>query len=326
MRKHELTWGTLVFGSLGLMASLMTSRAWADGVNVQTFNQATGATYETSEPGFLDRGPLGTVPVKRGYTLGVHYHFADNPLVEYERGTDNRKQVLVDGIHTLSMSVGYLNPEWGAYLVLPTHGVRLEGASYAGALGDIKVQGKYQVAVSEDGKRGFVLVPEIQLPTGNRELFVSNGGFGIGFRGALEQEFNGFTAAANLGVLLFGNAVYRDIDYRNQIPYSLAVSVPVDRKIAVNAEFFQSLTVPFNSIQKPGELYLGGKWAMNPDTLVNAGLSVGQVDFLKSNDVRVHLGMQIKLTPEPRDRLPSSLDEWMTDSPQPMAKKSRKRR
>lgn len=286
----------IVVLGLGLaIGMLRLPMALGDGVNVQTFNTATSAVYETTESGFLDKGALHLRVPERSVTMGFNYHFADNPLVEYQRGTNDRVSVPVDGIHTLQSSAIYRHDKWAAGFVLQMHESKLDGQSYRFRFGDVRLQGKYQVWRSEDGKTGVVGISDFVLPTGDPALFVSNGGMGAGVRVALEHDFGSFSTAGNLGFAFFSKGIYRDIDYRRQMPYSLAVSVPVHSKVTVNTEFFQSLSFPTSSAQNPGELYLGTKVLLPHDVVGNAGLSVGGTDLLKSNEIRLHLGAKFVL-------------------------------
>ena len=293
---------------VGLAFLATTSPANAGGVSVQTFSQATGGVFETTESPFLDRGAFGEATGRRDINVGAHYHFADNPLVEYNRTVTDRKAVLVDGIHTMQLSAGIQQKSWGMNLIIQAHQVKLTGEQYRGAFGDTRLQGKVEVARSDDNRRAFALVPELYFPTGNAAMFVSNGGTGIGLKGSIEQELGRFRAAASLGYISFDAGTFREIDYRSQMPYSLAVAYALNPRVRLNAEFFQSITFPRNGLQNPGELYLGSKIKLQEGMIANAGISLGQLDFLRSNDIRIHLGVQLKLNTErapATDRFPA---------------------
>lgn len=277
------------------LSLLLSPLAYADGVNVQTFTKATGSTYEVTEPGFSDRGPLGTAIPNNELYLNLGYHFVDNPLVEYDRTTLERYAVPVDGIHSMQSAISYRQDKRSAHLFVPLHAVKKEGKGYLQALGDFRLAGKMEVLRSQDDSRAFSVLTEAILPTGDKNLFISNGSFGFGMRLSVEQDFKLLTAAVNFGFTAYSEARYRDIDYRRQFPFALGASMPVSRVVAMNAEFFQTFTIPRGQSQNPGELFLGAKWLSPWQGLVTGGLSVGQFDFTRSNDLRVHLGYQLRL-------------------------------
>lgn len=293
---------------LVIASSLLTTPALAGGVNIQTFNPASAGVFETMESAFLDRGAFDEKTDRLDFNFGLHYHFADNPLVEYDPTVTNRTAVLVDGLHTMQLTGGIQQKDWGINLIIQAHEVKLAGASYTTAFGDTRLQGKIHVAQSEDDQRAFAVVPEIYLPTGNSDLFVSNGGFGFGLRAVVQQNVNRFRFGASLGYVTFDSGTFRNIDYRNQMPYSLAAAYLLNEKWGFNAEFSQSLTFPRNSLQNPGELYLGSKLKLQKDLIATGGVSLGGFDFQKSNDIRIHFGLEFKLNADrnAEDRLPAS--------------------
>ncbi|MCM2280023.1 MAG: hypothetical protein NDJ89_18270 [Oligoflexia bacterium] len=253
-------------------------------VNVQTFNHAAGDVYQTTEPA-LPGSP-------RPWTLNVNYHFADNPLVEYDQLDATRKAVLIDGIHTLQLTGSHrIQANWTAFMAIQLHQVRPWGESYQGALGDIRLGANIPLAQLDEGGIHLSVIPELFLPTGSTRLLVSNGGFGAGVKLAAEKDFRFLRAGVNVGIRAFSQGVYRNIDYRKQLPVSIATLIPLNATVDLNVEYFQAFALTGSLKQHPGELYLGARVRLPSELLGSAGLSIGQPDFLRANDVRAHLGV-----------------------------------
>ncbi len=281
-----------IIASVSFFAS--TSQALA-GANVQTLRLSTGMRYQTTEEGFYLKGMLENPATTPRWDLGVHYHYDDQPLVEFDPRTNLRVQVPVENIQTLQPSISYRRKDFSVTAQLPLHTVKLAGQSTQAALGDIRLVGQLPLGELHEGKSAFSLVPELNLPTGNSTLFVSNGGWGVGAKLAFEHDFDSFLIAANAGVLFFSDGTHKEIDYRRQLPWSVASVITLNPHLWLNVELTQSATFPLGSVQNPGELYIGTRFDLGRGVLGNAGLSLGGLDFQRSNDFRIQLGVRTEL-------------------------------
>ena len=269
-------------------------------VNVQTFTQATGATYQSTEQALLNRSPFDAPAAP--WNVGLNYHYADHPLEEYDSSNTQRTRILVNGIHTLELNAGYLARGWAVGVETQIHEVSIPGQTSQAALGDSRVQGKVGVWESADGLTGFTLIPEVYLPSGNANNFVSNHSFGGAFRLSFEKDFAWIRAALNLGFRFYAqDAQFRDLDYRKQLPWSAAVFVPITESWGANLEFYQAVVIPRTALENPGELYAGAKLKVGLQGVAHLGVSIGQTDFDRSDDFRIHAGLQwsFGLTSEP---------------------------
>src|SRR5690606_21075183 len=70
-------------------------------------------------------------------------------------------------------------------------------------VGDTTIIGKYRVS-GNNNPTSIALIPTFTLPTGDQNLFISDGGFGYGLKLALERDFGKFTINGNIGALRNG--------------------------------------------------------------------------------------------------------------------------
>lgn len=286
---------------LGVALSIGSSAARGEGVNTQTLNLSTSGDYQILESGGLYSGYFST-PSNEAMLIGrATYHFAENPMVEYSRSSGTRLGTVVDGIHTLALSASLQRPNWIGFIETQVHLVNLVSVgTYRPVLGDTRLAAKFPVTEFEEDKMRLAVLPELWIPTGSTRYLVSNGGGGIGVKGALERDFGGFRGAINLGLRAFTHGVYRDIDYRLQLPWAIGSVIPLDADSAINAELTQALNAFPSSGQNPGELYVGYRrrfqlGSEGNSAIGTAGASVGQFDFDAANPYRLQIGIQFGL-------------------------------
>lgn len=295
---------TLIFG---LTLFLQAESVFASGVNVQYFVPGASLKYPVTESALADR-PLGdsVADSYRRYLLSVSYNYDNDPLVVLNSNQDQRTDTLIQNIQTVDLMAGI---EWNATsslnLSLPINTVQKSKDVRESALGDMRVFSKFYLS-KERNALNFALIPEIRLPTGNSALFVSDSTLGVGMLFAVEHDFNGFASAAvNVGYRYASGAFFQDIDYRQRVPMSLGLNIPLTSRWALNGETSGSLVLPVNHSQNPSEVYGGLRFQAAQDVTLSAGASRGSFNGFGSSDFRILAGL--KYTPFSSNAAPAQI-------------------
>ena len=281
------------------MSGLTLTQAQAS-VNVQLFTPSSGNRYSYTENAAPDRPDGEVVGAYRRYMLGVNYSFLHDPLVALNEARTQRVATLISGIQTMDVMGGLdLSGKGSINFGLPLHVVSRPGQAAAFTLGDMRLFSKIYMW---HGQLPFdrVLIPELKLPTGSQDLFVSDGAVSAGRRLGAEYDFGVVSAATNIGYRRsFGGAQYQAMNYQNQIPMKLGVSIPVGPRWAINGEAQGILMVPWDRYQLPSEFYVGGRYRVTGDMVASLGASVGSGNAISSSDFRILAGL--KFSPTSKD-------------------------
>jgi outer membrane protein OmpA-like peptidoglycan-associated protein len=289
--------------ALPLALGLLASQALANGVNIQNFTPSAGSDFVFSETGGPGELPPGANPDSyRRYYLGFNYNYLNSPLVELNAAGTQRTGTIVDSIQTFNVLAGI---EWdGRFQLnvdLPLNLVGMPGSSGQFTAGDIRFFPKIYLNDRGDPVQ-FAFVPELRLPTGDPTLFASEDGVSYGLSLAIERDFGPLAAAVNFGYRYSPYAQFEDLDYRNRLPMSLSLGVPVTRELSFNAEAAAQVIVPFNKTQNPSELYGGLNYHATREVSLMAGAAVGSFNQTSSSDYRVVTGL--RFSPVSSDPLP----------------------
>lgn len=273
-------------------------RAASASVDVQTLRPATNTTYTFTQDALLELNPRDRSWKGQRLFFSAQYGFVDDALVEYNSDRSQTVATLIDGIQTLDITGGvFLLKDLALNLSLPLNLVHVGDRAAQFGLGDARLQGKYKILGLEQSLVAIALIPELRLPSGDRDLLLSNGGWGAGLLIAGERDFGPIRAAANIGYRYNGSARFRDIDYRHQIPVSLAGYLPLASGTwGVNAELAGAVSVPFDRYNNPGEFHIGGRYQIAKDASMTTGVGLGNLG-VGSNDVRVVVGVKFSPTP-----------------------------
>jgi outer membrane protein OmpA-like peptidoglycan-associated protein len=282
-RKHPAVWGVVL--ALGLGSG--PARA----VDVQTYVAPGNSLYMLNESANLSsRGRL---------FLGIDYDILNDPLVELSADHSQRITTLMDSFMTLDLTAGYkVAQRLSLDVTLPfnlAHPLE-EGRTFA--LGDIRLFAKVPL-LSFNSRWQLSLIPELKLPTGDPDLFLSNSSLSYGLLVALEYDFRYFSTVANIGYRYAPNAIYEDLDYKQKIPLSLGVNVPLIPRLSANVEAQGARVFPFNSSQNPAEIYGGLRFMATNAVVLHGGMSVSTFSTVPSADYRVLFGLKIE--PLPRE-------------------------
>ena len=149
--------------------SLLIFSSQAFAVNVNLMQHSHSPIYMQTEDTLTNRSlPNETL------IFSAYYNYVQDPLVITTPDRSERIGTVVQGINALHFGVGYQASNrfllglssFAANVYTPNH-----DAQYA--MGDTKIIGKYRLT-GDRVKDSFALIPEIEMATGNKDLFVSN--------------------------------------------------------------------------------------------------------------------------------------------------------
>jgi len=274
MKKLFFAFGCLYFLSANIAA----------GVNLQSSSSAMSLKYEWLDSAFFYK--------KYNYRFAAKYQFFDKPLVVLDSSSSNELNSYIDRMQTIALSFSKrVNKKWSVAASLPLSSVQMTGLEPQLGMGDIVLQGKY--LVSQRGKKlAFALLPQLELPTGDDRLFLSNTSVGVGVKAVVETHLKKFILAANWGYMYRNNATQFGIDLRHQLPIGLGAVYTVNPRLSVSSELIGVVAASNESFRMPMELYLGSKWKTNPYMQLSAGVSIRGVDDANYGHLRVVAGIE----------------------------------
>ena len=283
----------LIFAAvIATSLSAPTARAASNGMNIQTLTPALGLNYMMAESATPEYALDGKTDGYRRYFLNVAYNMLNSPLVQLDPTLTTRQQTVVNRLQTVDMAAGVeLNGRVGFGLAVPLNMVQMPNQAAAFTPGDMRLFSK--IYLTRDRKKvNFALIPEITLPTGSTDLFVSDGSLGGGMLVAAEYDFGGVKAVANAGYRYNGGAQFQDMNFKSRVPMALGVSVPVGPRWNINGEISGNIPLPVSRYQNPSEIYGGVRYAMNNNFVFHSGVSTGDVTGTGSGDFRFSIGLK----------------------------------
>ena len=158
-------------------------------------------------------------------------------------------------------------------------------------MGDLRLFSKIYLNPESHGIR-IAFIPELKLPTGSAELFVSDVSTGYGALVAVEKDFGFLSASINAGYRRSSNALFRNIDFRQQIPLGAGASIPVTHKLSANLEVSRVQSFPTDQVENPSEIYAGLRYAVLPGVSALGGASLGATNSASSGNYRVLVGLK----------------------------------
>ena len=288
-------------------------------INMQTFNPSTSNHFVLLEDAFRSESP------KRPKTyFGLNYNYVSEPFVSVISGGPNdgqKDRTLIQYIQTADLMVGFkLSPRFGLFFGLPIHSVNypvgsrlLTNSNVAvtnTTIGDIKLLGKIRLS-DDDSSAHFALLPEIHLPTGNTQNFVSDASAYLGIRAVLEREFKKFTLNVNAGFAAAANSTYDPnlsstppadrlsvIDYSKRFIFGIGGYTQFNENWGMSVEFDSHSPIPFDRNVFPNELYTGIRYAWSGTSIFTLGGSLGKLGGTVGQSFRVIAGLRFNLYDE----------------------------
>lgn len=286
----------LIIPSLSLPAF-----AVVESINVQTYNPSTSDRFVVLEDGF--RPTRGR---KDLFYFGVNYNFFNDPLPVLDATQTMLLGHLIDNIQTVDLFAGIkLSNTFGLFIGAPIHYIRFpstfNGAAAAisgdkTAMGDFKIMGKLRLT-EDDSNTHIAFIPEVHLPTGATQYLVSDASPYLGFRFALERQFEAWTLAVNLGYVSAANAVYTpfgftSINYRNRLITGIGGYLPFNDEFGMSVEVNSINMIPFNNSINPNDAYAGLRYSPLNGLAITAGGAVGRIGGQLSSTYRLVAGLR----------------------------------
>ena len=265
-------------------------------VNVQTFNPAANSSYMYTEDAVVD----GT----SSYYFSAMYSWTDSPLVVLSSDRSQQLGTVVSGLNTLDLTMGWHPVQrFSLNATLPLNLVQTPDSVNQFAMGDSRLWAKWRLT-ADHSVLAVSIMPEVFLPTGAQDLFLSSGSAGMGVGLAIEHDFGAFQASANVGYRYNSSNRFEDLNYTQMIPMALGLNIPISGKWAANLEAAGSVVLPTNQYNNPGEVFGGLKFLMARDAILTAGVAAGSVNSVDSaSDIRVIAG--IKFSPFEKAPIPT---------------------
>ncbi len=260
--------------------------ALANGANVQTHTSPGNSSYmlnETATPRGLGR-----------LFFAADYNILNDALVVLNPDRNRRLSTLVDSLMTWDLTAGAEVLPWLAlYATLPLHSVHNVGQRREFALGDTRFFARLPLFPRHFSWQ-LSLVPEFRAPTGRSDYFVSDDSVGFGGLLVLENRFRYIWVVGNIGYRRAIGARFADLDFSQRLLGSFGLAVPIGDRWSVNGEFGGARVIPFNSVQNPSELYLGGRLKITEIASLHGGASIGTTGTVSSDNYRILLGLKIE--------------------------------
>lgn len=300
------------FISLLLLSALLTTSAHAvsvNSINTQTFNPSTSDHFVLLEDAFRSEWPKNSK-----LYLGANYNYVSEPLVTLN-SLGARDSTIIDAIQTFDFMIGFkASSRFGLFFGMPLHIIKFANSTIrAGGnesgLGDMKILGKIRLT-DDDASAHIALIPEIHLPTGSTENFVSDASTYLALRAVLERQFTHFTLNVNLGFGAASNSFYSavinglqtsTIDFRKRFNFGIGGFMPFTDKWGMNLEFNSLNMIPFDKNINPNELYGGLRHVLSEDAILTFGASLGKIGGASGQNFRFIAGIRFNIHDDAND-------------------------
>jgi outer membrane protein OmpA-like peptidoglycan-associated protein len=290
--------------SLVLFGAFFSNTSHAvDSINVQTFNPSTSTHFVLLEDAYRSEWPKNSK-----LYLGANYNYVSEPFVALDATTGARAYSVIDSIQTFDFMIGFkASSRFGLFFGLPIHFIKYPDVASlsivnhsASALGDMKILGKIRLT-DDDASAHITLVPELHLPTGNTENFVSDASTLLSIRAVLERQFEKFTLNVNLGFSAASNSFYKPsiasalIDFRKRFNFGVGGFMPFTDKWGMSLEFNSLNMIPFDKNINPNELYAGLRHNLSESAILTLGASIGKIGGSSGQNFRFIAGIRFNL-------------------------------
>ncbi|MBG59872.1 MAG: hypothetical protein CMJ16_05380 [Peredibacter sp.] len=271
---------------LSIITFLLCLGAFADGISVQGHHLSNNKRFL-----FLEESAD-----KSKNIFGIRYSHIEKALVEVT--DDNNYSPVVDSISTLHLGGLYkIDPTLAISAQIGVSEVKIVGEEEEVGVGDTRIQ-VVQSIFEKDGYE-FSFAPYLELPTGNKDLFLSNDSIGIGTSFLLGKSFDQFRVVSNLGVQFSSGAKYRNINYSKQVNGGIGLAYDLDESSNVSAEFKTSYLVDdSDSFFGPGDLMASYNNWRNKSNSWQVGVGLGKVEDVSDVSWRFAAGVNYFLDTE----------------------------
>ena len=245
---------------------------------------------------------------KTRFTLYGSLNYAKNPFTVTDRERTERLGEIVDSMSTIDLMAQVdFKSGFALNVSVPLSFVQPTGGTTASAAGDARIWGKYYFNRGSDGIN-WALIPEITLPTGNADYFMTDDSVGMGVSLAAEKDFGTWNLVGNVGYRAASNATLSVLDYRSRIPLSIGAYIPFNPKWAGSIEARRDINFGGDKFELPSELYGLVRYEFNPTTMAYAGAGFGSFGGPTSVDYRALVGLKIRFLGAKPDTLQAAAE------------------
>lgn len=262
------------------------------GIDVQTARMTSSLYYELLEDTQVEPNYLGTKYDKT--FLKMRFNVVNQPLVLKDAsGTSSTPIVNRMSSFEFLMAVP-LSSQFMMAADISLNSVDVPGQSSKFSLGDTRVFGKYKPKPLQNSWFDIAFIPEIYFPTGQASAFTTNSSLGTGMLIALEKNFSHIGFTLNTGYRYFSQAVYRNVDQKNQVPLALGAFIPVSQKISFNVEGSMNSYLSAGDSQRTGDAYAGIRCQFSKNNILSAGVGISNLSSSSdSTSYRYMIGLTI---------------------------------
>ncbi len=289
---------------LFLLQTSAPALAAIESINVQTYNPSTSDRFVILEDGFRSEWPR-----KNLLYFGMNYNFYNDPLPVLDSAQTTLVGHLIDSIQTIDLFAGLkLSNNFGLFIGAPVHFAKFP-ATFNGApaaisgdhttMGDFKIMGKLRLT-DDDSNTHIAFIPEVRLSTGATQYLLSDASPYLGFRMALERQFEGWTLVTNIGYVSAANSVYSPtafstINFRNRLITGVGGFLPFNDEFGMSVEINSINMIPFDSSNNPMDAYAGLRYSPFAGMAITAGGSIGRIGGQLSSTYRMIAGLRYTL-------------------------------
>ena len=260
-------------------------------VNVQTFTTTFNTKYYLMED--AQHMDINESEYKYRLFFKALYNYTDAPLTITNKQRTEYYQDAYSNLNTLDLGAGtYFSNGVFIGAALPVHKIENYRGESTNSLGDARIISKIRLN-EKTAKTNFSLIPEITLPTGDENRFLSDGSFAPALKVAAERRFGIVDVAMNVGYKYAKEATFSDIDYRDRVLYGIGAYVPFTDDLGFNVEYQGAFVFNNSEYHQPGTLYAGANYKFTKNVTGYAGAGVSNVEESNSSDYRVVVGVKV---------------------------------
>lgn len=280
-----------------LIALGISSSTTYAGVNIQTLVPASGFHYNFVEDIETDSF-LGHTHTPGSFFFHGIYDYMDRPLVE--KFSDGTEETIVRSMHSYEWRAAViLAPQALLSLHTSLNSIQIENDVTKNAFSDAILQLKYKLGQDfDESSTQYALVPELYVPLGSEQNYVSTGAFGGSIKIAAEKKIRSWRAGVNLGYRQLPSAQWRSLDYRSQTLLALGIEIPLSSRTFLNAEAAGFISLPFEPRNSPGEYAVGGRWNFAENTSLIATVSKSSLATNRNTSDGLRAMLGLKFFPE----------------------------
>lgn len=239
----------------------LVSSTVVNAVDIQSYRFTNSLSYQGLESAWND-DPVSRKELNWLGTAAYSYFY--RPLVLEDKNRTKRYDVLVDDSRVLHLGFGFrlfkgLFSLSTAYVwqdeVKDPNQVLLGDKN---SLQDLNLRWKYTLLENKNKNLALAIMPQLTIPTGNSDYYLSDKSVGYGIDFALEKRFSWIHLTGNLGYHYSPQAQLQNMDRDNMMLTALGAYIPFGKTKTwgTSLEWRRNWTFPLNYDYHPTEIHL----------------------------------------------------------------------